>query len=66
VATLSGNRPGEAELIELLGPVGEYASELEAYQLHFGVRPCRYPPQEEWALTAALDVGGTGVLCCVP
>jgi hypothetical protein len=34
----------EAALIELLGNVGEYEAELQAYQLHFGVKPCRYPP----------------------
>jgi len=54
VAALSSSNEGEAALIELLGPVGEYASELEAYQLHFGVKPCRYPQKEEWALTGLL------------
>ena len=41
--------------------VGEYASELLAYQLHFGVKPCRYPAPSEWQLrdasTAAAQVG---------
>jgi exoribonuclease R len=55
VATLSSNRPGEAELIELLGPIGDYASELEAYQLHFGIKPCKYPPKETWGIR---DEGG--------
>ena len=40
----------QAELIELLGPVGEYSAEMEAYQLHFGIKPCRYPKPAEWAL----------------
>ena len=40
----------KAELIELLGEVGSYAGELQAYQLHFGVKPCRYPKPAEWAL----------------
>ncbi|EOD05524.1 hypothetical protein EMIHUDRAFT_121479, partial [Emiliania huxleyi CCMP1516] len=62
VAALSSSNEGEAALIELLGPVGEYASELEAYQLHFGVKPCRYPQKEEWALTGLLGGGDGGSL----
>lgn len=57
MATLSGNRPGEAELIELLGPVGDYASELEAYQLHFGIKPCKYPPKDTWGIRDAPEAG---------
>ena len=40
----------EAELVELLGPVGEYKAELEAYQLVFGLRPCKYPKPPDWGL----------------
>ena len=58
MAALSANRPGEAELIELLGPVGEYPAELEAYQRHFGIKPCRYPPQEQWHLKGMATTGG--------
>ena len=51
----------QAELIELLGDVGTYTAEIEAYQLHFGVKPCRYPAPSEWQLrdvsTAAAQVG---------
>ena len=36
VAVKDTVRGKEAELIELLGEVGTYAAELEAYQLHFG------------------------------
>ncbi|KAL3906858.1 MAG: hypothetical protein SGPRY_010390 [Prymnesium sp.] len=32
---------GTAQLVELLGAVGEYSAELEAYQLAFGIKPCR-------------------------
>ena len=42
--------------MELLGVVGEYAAELRVYQLHFGVKPCRYPSEEAWALRPA-DAG---------
>ena len=42
-----------ANLVELLGLVGEYPDELLAYQLHFGVKPCRYPQPEQWALRDA-------------
>ena len=42
-----------ASLVELLGLVGEYPSELLAYQLHFGVKPCRYPAPTEWELRDA-------------
>ena len=40
--------------MELLGVVGEYAAELRVYQLHFGVKPCRYPAEEAWALRPAI------------
>jgi len=40
----------EGELVELYGQVGEYAGELQAYQMHFGVLPCRYPQESEWNL----------------
>ena len=40
----------QAELIELLGEVGTYPAELEAYQLHYGIKPCRYPAPPSWAL----------------
>ena len=43
------------ELIQLFGPVGEYEPELEAYQLHYGVKPCRYPEKATWDLTPVLD-----------
>lgn len=43
---------GEAQLEELLGDVGDYKSELSAYQFHFGVKPCRYPKPESWELIA--------------
>ena len=33
----------EGRLMELLGNVGEYPAELQACQLHLGIRPCRYP-----------------------
>ena len=57
----AGAASTRASLVELLGVVGEYASELLAYQLHFGVKPCRYPAPSEWQLrdasTAAAQVG---------
>ena len=48
-----GGQALSAELVELLGPVGDYATELYAYELHFGVLPCRYPPEDAWALAPA-------------
>ena len=52
-AAAGGGQAVSAELVELLGPVGDYATELYAYQLHFGVLPCRYPPEAAWALAPA-------------
>ena len=49
--------------MELLGVVGEYAAELRVYQLHFGVKPCRYPSEEAWALRPA-DAEAGGRLDC--
>ena len=43
----------EAELVELLGEVGKYKDELAAYQLHFGVKPCRYPKPRTLLTTQA-------------
>ena len=45
-----GDKEAEAELVELLGEVGDYASELAAYMLHFGLKPCRYPKPNAWGL----------------
>lgn len=43
----SDNGEHHGELVEILGPVGEQAVELLAFQTHFGVKPCRYPKQWE-------------------
>jgi hypothetical protein len=40
----------KGELVEIWGPVGDYAVELKAYQRHFGVLPCEYPSRENWML----------------
>ena len=45
----------QAELVELLGQVGVYKDELAAYQLHFAVKPCRYPKERDWALVPLCD-----------
>ena len=47
---------------QILGPVGEFDTELYAYQLHFNILPCRYPSIDSWGLlpqvdTDALDPG---------
>lgn len=39
------------ELIELWGPIGDYAVELKAYQHHYGIMPCKYPDPSIWGLT---------------
>eukprot|EP00618_Florenciella_parvula_P037715 CAMPEP_0119479544 /NCGR_PEP_ID=MMETSP1344-20130328/8764_1 /TAXON_ID=236787 /ORGANISM="Florenciella parvula, Strain CCMP2471" /LENGTH=136 /DNA_ID=CAMNT_0007513781 /DNA_START=42 /DNA_END=449 /DNA_ORIENTATION=- len=39
------------ELIELWGPIGDYAVELKAYQHHYGIMPCKYPDPSTWGLT---------------
>ena len=44
-----------AELVEILGPVGDFAAELHAYQVHFSILPCRYPPSESWSLLPPPD-----------
>jgi len=44
------NEARYAELVEILGPVGDHATELYALQLHFGVKPCRYPAKAAWNL----------------
>eukprot|EP00802_Teleaulax_amphioxeia_P010834 Tamp_10864.p1 GENE.Tamp_10864~~Tamp_10864.p1 ORF type:complete len:571 (+),score=151.14 Tamp_10864:48-1715(+) len=44
------------ELMELLGPVGDFDTELYAYQLHFNILPCRYPTADAWGLLPAQDV----------
>jgi hypothetical protein len=44
------------ELLEILGPVGDFDTELYAYQLHFNILPCRYPSNDSWGLLPALDV----------
>ena len=36
-----------ADLIEILGPVGDYATELKALQLHFKILPCKYPEYDK-------------------
>ena len=54
----------EAQLIELLGEVGTYAGELEAYQLHFGIKPCRYPKDRHWALTPIAEPCERGRIDC--
>lgn len=54
----------KAELIELLGEVGSYADEFQAYQLHFGIKPCRYPKPAEWALTPSAEPAEAGRLDC--
>jgi len=41
------------ELMELLGPVGDFDTELYAYQLHFNILPCRYPTADAWGLLPA-------------
>ena len=55
---------GRGELVDLWGPVGEYANELKAYQWHFGIMPCKYPAAEEWGLSpvggASPEGGGGG------
>ena len=43
--------PHYADLIELLGPVGDHPTELLAFQLHFRVKPCKYPT--DWTLNKA-------------
>jgi exoribonuclease R len=61
-AFFDGDDSQRGELVELWGPVGEYANELKAYQWHFGVLPCKYPPEAEWKLDAmeslSVDVQG--------
>ena len=52
--------------MELLGVVGEYAAELRVYQLHFGVKPCRYPAEEAWALRPASLQTRTGTPAASP
>ena len=47
----------EGSLMELLGNVGEYAAELRACQLHFGVKPCRYPKADVWGLAPLKELG---------
>ncbi|KAH8065994.1 hypothetical protein JL722_387 [Aureococcus anophagefferens] len=42
-----------ADLVDILGDVGDHAVELLAMQLHFRVKPCRYPPRASWGLTDA-------------
>ena len=54
----------EAELLELLGEVGEYPAELEAYQLHFGIKPCRYPNPAAWGLVPLTEPIERGRLNC--
>jgi hypothetical protein len=45
----------KAELVEILGPVGDFATELLAYQIYFQILPCRYPKLETWDLLPAPD-----------
>ena len=40
---------------ETCSAVGEFESELKAYQLHFGLLPCRYPAPDSWGLLPAVD-----------
>ena len=54
----------EAELVELLGEVGDYASELMAYMLHFGLKPCRYPKPNAWGLLPMSEPPEPGRLDC--
>ena len=44
------------EIMEILGPVGDFDTELKAYQLHFNILPCRYPTIDLWGLLPAIDV----------
>ena len=53
-----------AELVELLGQVGVYKDELAAYQLHFAVKPCRYPKERDWALTPLVEPPEAGRVDC--
>jgi len=53
-----------ADLIEILGPVGDHGTELLAFQLHFRVKPCRYPSQP-WALSEPGDRVDCRHLHCV-
>lgn len=46
----------KAELVELLGPVGDHDTELRALQTHFEVVPCRYP--KDWTLNEGDEDGG--------
>jgi len=46
----AGDSETRAQLVELLGPTGEHATELLAMQLHFGVKPCKYPIIGDWGL----------------
>ena len=53
-----------ADLIEILGPVGDHSTELLAFQLHFRVKPCRYP-SKPWALAEPGDRVDCRHLHCV-
>lgn len=61
---LGTEKESEAELVELLGEVGDYTSELAAYQLHFGLKPCRYPKPNAWNLLPMSEPPEPGRLDC--
>tara|TARA_B100000780_G_scaffold262423_1_gene215547 strand:- start:147 stop:638 length:492 start_codon:yes stop_codon:yes gene_type:complete len=55
----------EGKLMELLGNVGEYPAEFQACQLHFRIKPCRYPVAESWGLLPVAELGTDARLDCM-
>ena len=55
----------EGRLMELLGNVGEYPAELQACQLHFRIKPCRYPVADSWGLLPVAELGTEERLDCL-
>lgn len=49
------NQSQKGELVELLGPVGDYAVERKALQLHFSILPCKYPTPATWELSTGAE-----------
>jgi len=47
--------PTAAHGAQILGPVGDFDTELYAYQLHFNILPCRYPSIDSWGLLPQID-----------
>ena len=39
----------------------QYKDELQVYQLHFGIKPCKYPTEEAWGLVWEGGRGRTGM-----